>query len=184
MNTSSATTPAGSVEFFDGAVDLGAGSAPSGTGASVTSTFTTTALPAGVDAITAKYTPTPGATYVASQGSLNQTVNVLVVSDLVVSDFAGQGVWGYSPSGGWQQLMSANASLLAVNANGDVAAEFPGYGVYHYTEATEAWLRADDLQRHAAGDRLQRQRLRRLGGGWPGRSRDLRIQQPHELSRS
>ena len=61
------------------------------------------------------------------------------VADFPVSG-PGSGVYGYRPDTGFQQLLTANASVLAVNANGDVAAEFPGYGVYHYTEATETWL--------------------------------------------
>jgi hypothetical protein len=72
-NPAGSLVPQGTVEFFDGAVDLGPGSVLSGTGASATSTFTTSALAAGSHAITAKFTGTGG--WQASQGSLTQTVN-------------------------------------------------------------------------------------------------------------
>jgi hypothetical protein len=65
--------PSGSVEFFDGSTDLGHGSVLTGSGSSATSTFTTSALFAGVHpSITAVYTATGN--FVSSSGSMSQTV--------------------------------------------------------------------------------------------------------------
>ncbi|HVS36863.1 MAG TPA: Ig-like domain repeat protein [Gemmataceae bacterium] len=71
-NTSGAATPTGSVEFFNGAIDLGPSSALTGAGASAASTFTTSALPAGADGITAVYTPTGD--FVGGSGGVAQHV--------------------------------------------------------------------------------------------------------------
>ena len=52
---------------------------------------------------------------------------------VAVADFTGQGVWEYSRvQNTWIQLNAADASLLAINAAGDVAAVFPGVGVLEY----------------------------------------------------
>ena len=51
----------------------------------------------------------------------------------------GSGIYVYGPGVGFQQLLTTNASILAIDADGDVAAELPGYGVYRYTAATETW---------------------------------------------
>ena len=61
------------MEFFDGATDLGPGSALSGSGGSATSTFTTSALALEGHSITAVYTPT--ANFVRSTSpALTETV--------------------------------------------------------------------------------------------------------------
>ncbi len=50
------------------------------------------------------------------------------------------GIYGYRAGTGFQQLNTANATLLAINANGDIAAQFGSSGgVWRYTEATETW---------------------------------------------
>src|SRR5271157_4317924 len=68
-NTSgSGGTPTGSVEFYDGSTDLGAGTPLSGSGTSATSTFSIATLPAGTDSISAVYTPT--GVFAGSKGSL------------------------------------------------------------------------------------------------------------------
>jgi autotransporter-associated beta strand protein len=83
-NTSSAVTaPLGSVEFFDGLVDLGLGSALVVSGNSATSTFTTSTLPVGVDDIIAVYAPAVGADFAGSQGSVLQTVNAITTSTML-----------------------------------------------------------------------------------------------------
>ena len=65
----------------------------------------------------------------------------------VYADPSGQGVLeNASGTDDWQPLTSATPppsttpSLMAVDANGDVAAEFQGYGVYLYTQAN-GWQR-------------------------------------------
>ena len=74
----SASPPAGTVEFYDGATPLGAGSALAVTGDSATSTFTISTLSAGVHTINAVYTATGSTTGIPS-GNLSQTVNPLAV---------------------------------------------------------------------------------------------------------
>ncbi len=73
VNDASGGVPTGSVAFYDGSTDLGSGSSLSGSGNSATSTFTTSALPAGSQSITAFYTP--AGNFANSSGSLSQTVN-------------------------------------------------------------------------------------------------------------
>jgi hypothetical protein len=64
--------PAGSVEFFDGATDLGPGNTLVAGGSKATSTFTTAALAPGTHALRAVFQPS-GA-FSGSQGKLTQTV--------------------------------------------------------------------------------------------------------------
>jgi autotransporter-associated beta strand protein len=80
---SSAGSPTGSVEFYDGATPLGPGSALAVSGDSATSTFTISTLSAGVHAIKAVYT-TAGPTFGNLSGSVSQTINPLAV-DLTAS---------------------------------------------------------------------------------------------------
>ncbi len=71
-NASGAAAPTGSVEFFDGSIDLGAGSALHRAGAGYTSTISIKSLPAGVDNVVAVYTATGD--FASSSGSVAQTV--------------------------------------------------------------------------------------------------------------
>jgi hypothetical protein len=57
-NNTDSVAPTGSVEWFDGATDLGAGTALSPSGNTATSTFTTSSLSVGTHVIKAVYTPT------------------------------------------------------------------------------------------------------------------------------
>src|SRR5207244_13173236 len=66
-------TPTGSVEFFDGSTDLGAGSALGGSGSSATSTFPISTLTVGSHSIAASFTD--GTNFSSSTGSMTQTVN-------------------------------------------------------------------------------------------------------------
>jgi hypothetical protein len=84
-NTSGGAPPAGSIEFFNGSIDLGPGSTLTANGNVATSTFSTSALPAGVDNVSAVYTPAAGADFVGSQGSLSQTVNAITTTALTSS---------------------------------------------------------------------------------------------------
>jgi hypothetical protein len=68
-----AATPTGSVEFFDGATDLGPGSALVGAGNSATSTLTISTLGLGSHSIEAVYTST-GA-FLSGHGALTQTID-------------------------------------------------------------------------------------------------------------
>ncbi len=74
VNNTSASggIPTGSVEFFDGTTDLGAGTPLSGSGTSAKSTFSAARLPAGTDSISALYTATGG--FAGGTGTLGQTV--------------------------------------------------------------------------------------------------------------
>src|SRR5207248_535620 len=56
-DTSGSATPTGSVEFYDGSTDLGAGSALSGSDSSAISTFTLATLTVGSHTVKAVYTP-------------------------------------------------------------------------------------------------------------------------------
>jgi hypothetical protein len=57
-------------------------------------------------------------------------------SPALVGQFGSQGVWEFNRSlNTWVQLTAANASLLVVDHDGDVAAEFKGYGVWLYQPA-------------------------------------------------
>jgi len=73
-NTSGGGVPTGSVEFFDGATSLGAGSTPGGAGTRATSTFTTSTLTAGSHSISAVYTAT-GSFQDSTSSILTQDVN-------------------------------------------------------------------------------------------------------------
>ena len=88
-------------------------------------------------------------TYSAGVGYDLVTGRGTPIANLLVPDLAGvpktaypaveiptQGVWRYSDATGWQQLTSANASLVAADASDDVTAEFPGFGVWRYQDAT------------------------------------------------
>ncbi len=86
VSDSSGGVPTGSVEFFAGATDLGAGAPLSGSGTSATSTFSIATLPAGTTSISAVYTPT--GVFAGSTGTLSQTVNqaLLTVSGITAAD--------------------------------------------------------------------------------------------------
>jgi hypothetical protein len=68
---------------------------------------------------------------------LNTTAPFVSTVPVVVGQFDGQGVWQFNRSlGTWVQLTAANASLLAADPDGDVAGDFPGYGVWLYRPTT------------------------------------------------
>jgi hypothetical protein len=55
---------------------------------------------------------------------------------VLVCQLGGQGVWEFNRAlNTWAQLTPANASVLAADPLGDVAAEFPGYGVWLFKPA-------------------------------------------------
>jgi hypothetical protein len=54
--------------------------------------------------------------------------------DALVADFPGNGVWRHSDAAGWLQLSPAEASLVAVDDHGNVAAVF-GNGLWRYEDA-------------------------------------------------
>jgi hypothetical protein len=61
----------------------------------------------------------------------------LTVSGVVVGQFGTQGIWLYNRTAHtWTQMIPANATLLAADPHGDVAGEFPGYGVWEYLPGT------------------------------------------------
>ncbi len=77
--------PTGSVEFFDGGTFLGLGTALTANGAdTATSTFSTATLAAGSHTIRAVYVPTGG--FLASNGSLTQTVNAATSTGVASND--------------------------------------------------------------------------------------------------
>ena len=91
-DTSGAPTPTGAVEFFDGATDLGPGSALTGPAASATSTFTTTSLPPGPQTIRAVYTP--AGLFVGSHGGT--TEDILAVTTTGLASNLNPSVFGQS----------------------------------------------------------------------------------------
>jgi hypothetical protein len=63
----------------------------------------------------------------------NTTAPFVSTVPIVVGQFGGQGVWEFNRAiNTWVQLTPANASRLAADPLGDVAAEFPDYGVWEY----------------------------------------------------
>jgi len=60
---------------------------------------------------------------------------------------AGAGVGEFRPDGSTQLLTPSVASALYSDGAGDLAADFPGYGVYRYTASGGAWtlLNGDDV---------------------------------------
>jgi CSLREA domain-containing protein len=66
-------TPIGTIEFFDGTMDLGHGSPLSGSGSTATSTFSTETLTAGSHIIQAVFTP--GGSFEVGSGFLSVAVN-------------------------------------------------------------------------------------------------------------
>jgi hypothetical protein len=67
---------------------------------------------------------------------LDTTAPFTSAAPVVVGQFGTQGVWEFNrTSGTWVQLTPANASVLAADPQGDVAASFPGYGVWLFKPA-------------------------------------------------
>jgi hypothetical protein len=115
-------------------------------------TFALTAQPAhgtlsGFDSTAGAVTYTPTGNYVGTDSftfTITDTTTGLVSAPAIVrltvsaaralvAQFGSTGVWQFDRSTGtWAQLTPANASLLAMDTNGDVAAEFPGYGLWEY----------------------------------------------------
>jgi parallel beta-helix repeat protein len=122
-------TPTGAVEFFDGTIDLGRGTALSGSGASATSMLSTSALSFGGHSIRAVYTAT-GA-FQDSAGMVTQTV--AAVTELAVLKADGS-LWLFTPSSGGMDLLSGPGTILSVSAvldgsgNTDVYAITSMYG--------------------------------------------------------
>jgi hypothetical protein len=76
--------------------------------------------------------------------SVDKTVSVLLNTTApfvntvppVVGQFGSTGVWRYNRlTGAWMQLTAANAAALVTDPSGDVAADFPGNGVWLYKPA-------------------------------------------------
>ena len=93
-NTSGAGgTPTGKVEFFDGATDLGPGTALTGTVASATSTLAISSLAVGGHSIRAVYTPTGH--FLGGAGSVTQTVDADVGTAVLKADGS---LWQFGPT--------------------------------------------------------------------------------------
>jgi hypothetical protein len=65
------------------------------------------------------------------------------VPDVVAAAFAGYGVSRLTVdvpghAGGWAQLTASTATAVNINTSGDVVAEFPGWGVWSYTDSSAA----------------------------------------------
>jgi hypothetical protein len=68
---------------------------------------------------------------------LDTTALFTVAVPVVVGQFGSQGVWQYNRFlGTWVQLTGANATQLATDPRGDVAGEFPGFGVWWFGPTT------------------------------------------------
>ncbi len=74
---------------------------------------------------------------------LNTTTPFAVTAPVVVADLHGMGVVEYNRlTGALVQLNPGNpsdVSLLAADAQGDVFADYPGYGVYRFVPAVGSW---------------------------------------------
>jgi subtilase family serine protease len=57
----------------------------------------------------------------------------------VVAASFSNGVWKHTNAGGWVQLGTAAANSVAVDASGDVAADYYYYGVWKYTNSSTSW---------------------------------------------
>jgi hypothetical protein len=80
------------------------------------------------DLVTANFVGTAGASLLA-----NTTDPFGYAVPSVVGQFGSTGVWEFNRTlNNWVQLTPSNARLLATDAHGDVAADFPGYGVELY----------------------------------------------------
>jgi len=125
--------PSGSVEFFDGATDLGAGSALSGSGSTAVSTFTISTLPAGASPHTINAVYAPTAAFVTSNGSAQQTVNPAPLSVVIVS----------SPSKTYDGAVAVNtplsfsvSGLVPGDTSATVAYTSAAYNSAHVISAT------------------------------------------------
>jgi hypothetical protein len=68
---------------------------------------------------------------------LDTTAPFASTAPVLVGQFGGQGVWEFNRAlNTWLQLTAANASVLVADPQGDVAAAFPGYGVWEYKPAS------------------------------------------------
>ncbi len=80
---------------------------------------------------------------------LNASTPFAVTGAVLVADQHGLGVVEYNRlTGQWVQLNPGNpsdVSLLAVDALGDVFADFPGYGVYRYTPSLGSFQMVDGV---------------------------------------
>jgi len=74
---------------------------------------------------------------------LNTTVPFATTTPVVVADIHGMGVVEYNRlTGAWVQLNPGNPSdvlLLAADPQGDVFADYQGYGVFRYTPSVGSW---------------------------------------------
>ena len=61
-----------------------------------------------------------------------------------------QKVVAFQPNAGWAQLTPADASTLATDAAGDVAADFPGYGVWYFSAPDNNWVQLRPSQSPSA----------------------------------
>ena len=78
-DASGSGVPTGSVEFFSGSTDLGAGTTPTGTGNDAISTFAISSLMAGTDQIDAVYSAT-GSFTSSTSANLSQTVDAAALT--------------------------------------------------------------------------------------------------------
>jgi hypothetical protein len=83
LDTGGHGTPTGHVEFFDGSLDLGTGSALTGAGNRATSTFTTSQLGLGPHTIRAVYLANNG--FLSSSGTVTQTIDAATRTTITTS---------------------------------------------------------------------------------------------------
>jgi subtilisin-like proprotein convertase family protein len=90
----------------------------------------------------------------------------------VTAAFQNAGLWQYTDVGGWKELNSVDPEVLAEDGNGDVAASFPGYGVFEFSggsarqlTGSEASLLAVDALGDVTGE-FSVGLYRHTGAGW------------------
>jgi CSLREA domain-containing protein len=148
--TTSAGTPTGSVEFFDGATDLGAGTKLGGSSTTATSTFSIASLTAGSHTIHAVYTPT--GLFQTSSDKLDLTisqatptisvnpVNITFGTALANGQLSGAATWLVGGSkvtvSGTFAYTSAKGTVLGAGAGQSEAVTFTPDDSTDYTTAS------------------------------------------------
>ncbi len=112
VTPNSGPAPTGSVEFFDGSVDLGPGVQGANSGSSAVWTLTVSSLVFGNHSIAANFTPSPSSNTLAGSGGLTETVNPATPVDVLQANGA---LLQSGPNGGFLTL-SGPGTILSVSA--------------------------------------------------------------------
>jgi hypothetical protein len=67
------------------------------------------------------------------------------VPSYLEAEFPGYGVWRCQDNGTWQQLTTADATQVAADRTGNVVGQFPGHGIWLYSNSTKNWQQINTL---------------------------------------